>query len=218
MLSLSEKVFDDEISYKDFKSSIYGANDVREQLMNDQHEKCAFCECTLLDKDPEVEHFRPKTRVRQDKTRGNTIKLAYYWMAYDWDNLLYSCHQCNRIKGNYFPLKDPDNRFDIPNESPLLINPYTEDPADFIEFRQEKVFAKNNNAKGNKTIEVLGLNRKDLVELRRRRLKDFTIDMERQNISFDGKLKQIKQDAIRDERDPESIEFLGMYENQRYRF
>ena len=211
-------------SYKDFDTNIYGAADVRLQLRIDQHDKCMYCECTLLDKDGgEVEHYRPKTAVRQDQTPGNTTTPAYHQLAYVWDNLALSCHACNRRKSTLFPLRNPYDRFDLSKEDPLIINPYKKDPAEHIEFRRHKVYPQKDKTgkddkEGKTTIEILELNRLDLVELRRRRFQCFLDIMTNLNLSFDEALEKVKQDAIRDFGSSDGIEFLGMFENQIYKF
>ena len=69
-------------SVDDVSSEIYGADDVRTQLMCDQYDKCAYCETNVTKRYNDVEHFRPKK--------------TYYWLGHDWRNLLYSCDLCNR--------------------------------------------------------------------------------------------------------------------------
>jgi hypothetical protein len=67
--------------------------------------KCAYCESVILNTHPgEVEHFRPKGRVRgrDGKVEKVTIGGAetehpgYWWLAYAWSNLLPCCIDCNR--------------------------------------------------------------------------------------------------------------------------
>lgn len=62
--------------------------------------KCAYCEkyCYY----PRVEHYRPKGRV----TGANPSANGYYWLSYEWTNLLPSCHECNSVeaKGDKFPV------------------------------------------------------------------------------------------------------------------
>lgn len=209
---------------KDFKSSLYGAADVRAQLLSDQFEKCVFCECSLLSQDGgEVEHYRPKTAYRQDKTPRNTKPRAYYFLAYDWLNLSACCHACNRRKSTFFPLSNDAYRFNLQAEDPLIINPYVVDPALHVEFRRAKLCAKvdmhdNEDAKGRATIDFIGLNRKDLLELRKRKYNKFIKDMHRQGISFDEKLKQDIDDEISEGRSEECIEFFAMFKNQKYKF
>lgn len=57
--------------------------------------KCAYCERFYkLD----VEHYRPKGEIRgvDNELLSNT---GYYWLAYEWSNLLPSCISCNREGG-----------------------------------------------------------------------------------------------------------------------
>lgn len=157
--------------------SLYKGADVKEQLWLDHHGKCVYCECRLNGDYGHVEHFRPK--------RGYTIPPSnvlitpgYYWLAYDWSNLLLSCSKCNiSFKANHFALEDESKRNikkrDISGEAPLLINPVAEDPSDHIEFHQHiaapKLIGGVASRKGSHTIELLQLNlRADLVDNRRR--------------------------------------------------
>ncbi len=63
--------------------------------------KCAYCEKRCFK--PEVEHFRPRGRVIGD----NPLPQGYYWLSYEWSNLLPSCHECNYVgaKGDKFPIR-----------------------------------------------------------------------------------------------------------------
>lgn len=57
------------------------------QLKTETFGKCAFCEApTSATYYGDVEHFRPKS--------------IYWWLAYCYDNYLYSCRVCNGKKGN----------------------------------------------------------------------------------------------------------------------
>ncbi|MEK0337721.1 MAG: hypothetical protein QQN41_09850, partial [Nitrosopumilus sp.] len=117
--------------------------------------KCAYCEADVeIDSPNIVEHFRPKGGVRRmDNSNvmitknGNDQKLhpGYYWLAYDWKNLLPTCWKCNTWhkdprsgkmigKGNRFPVSNRHsiNQRDNVDEGELLINPMFEDPLDHI--------------------------------------------------------------------------------------
>jgi hypothetical protein len=61
-------------------------------LKKDTGGKCAYCEApTDVVAHGDVEHFRPKS--------------AYWWLAYCFDNYLYSCQICNQTyKGDKFPI------------------------------------------------------------------------------------------------------------------
>ncbi|WP_290235276.1 retron system putative HNH endonuclease [Bacteroides acidifaciens] len=156
--------------------AFYKGEDVKRQLHKDQHSKCAYCECRLNGDFGHIEHFRPKGGYSVPPER-KLQKPGYYWLAYDWDNLLLSCSKCNvSYKANHFALEDESRRDiahrDISRERPLLINPAKENPALYIEFHQHIVVPKiingEESAKGRYTINLLKLNhRTDLVSHRR---------------------------------------------------
>jgi hypothetical protein len=79
-----------------FDRAVYAHTSVKRELIAMQHEKCAFCEAKPLHvSDGDVEHFRPKGGVRQADT-DPLQQPGYYWLAYDWANLMFSCERCNR--------------------------------------------------------------------------------------------------------------------------
>jgi uncharacterized protein (TIGR02646 family) len=149
----------------DFKSNIYGHATVKEALQTAQHYKCCYCESKFTATSyGDVEHFRPKAGWMQQK-KEPLNKPGYYWLAYDWDNLLFSCQICNQDhKRNQFPLVNEASRAashqdDINNEQPLFIHPANEDPAAYIVFKEDIPVAINGNEKGAVTIKRLGLDR-----------------------------------------------------------
>lgn len=156
----------------EFDPTVYGHPSVKTALRQAQHDKCCFCEAKIMHVSPgDIEHFRPKRAFCQ-QSGGRILKPGYFWLAYDWNNLLLSCEQCNRRhKRNFFPLLNPGQRASTPalplaNEQPLFINPALEDPAAFIVFRKERAIAINRNARGRITIQALGLNRPELLDRR----------------------------------------------------
>jgi len=157
----------------DFDNQIYANINVKNQLKLDQHNKCCFCE-SIFDANGygDIEHFRPKAAYKLD---NKLIYPAYYWLAYDWNNLMYSCQKCNQeFKRNEFPLLDENKRVKnhnsvnkIEDEEHTLINPLTEDPENFIYFMQEIPKSKqnlnlNDKIRADETIRVFGINRKEL--------------------------------------------------------
>ena len=68
--------------------------------------KCAYCESYIVDfQHGDIEHFRPKKGVTDENDNVVFIKdengqqnphPGYYWLAYDWTNLLLSCTACNQ--------------------------------------------------------------------------------------------------------------------------
>ena len=134
-----------------FRANLYGADEVRACLRALSSNKCAYCESPFIRMDLNVEHYRPKSKVHESPDH-----LGYYWLAYEWSNLLPACQHCNQIrneppiwgatrrvnakgKADKFPLADETNRAhshkdNIENEEPLLINPTIEEPSEHIQF------------------------------------------------------------------------------------
>jgi uncharacterized protein (TIGR02646 family) len=155
-----------------FDSGIYGHPAVKGALIAAQYGKCCFCEAKITHTSyGDVEHFRPKAGYCQT-SRGTLERPGYYWLAYEWENLLLCCQLCNqRHKRNYFPLANSRSRAtchldNIDNERPIFINPADEDPEKYRSFRREIPFAINGNRRGGKTITTLGLDRPILNEMR----------------------------------------------------
>lgn len=131
----------------------------------------------------DVEHYRPKTRT---VGRDGQEHVGYWWLAWTWENLLFSCDGCNRWeKKDLFPLRDERRRLqanqDPPGpEHPLLLDPASPaiDPLDHLVYRPASdpgdwwVFPRNGSALGQWTIQVLGLNRDELRTLYRQRYED----------------------------------------------
>lgn len=154
-----------------FESGIYGHPNVKEALTNFQHGKCAYCEGRFLAFSyGDTEHYRPKT-YSQQKTGGRTIRPGYYWLAYTWSNLHFSCEKCNRArKRNVFPLRNSNMRArspadDLTREDPLLIDPTgSRDPADHIRFKG--AVPQPEDDIGETTIDLYGLDRIPLTAAR----------------------------------------------------
>ncbi len=156
-----------------FDSAIYAHAEVKETLLAMQHGKCAFCESKIEHISyGDVEHFRPKGGVKQ-ASEAPLIRPGYYWLAYDWSNLLLSCQLCNqRHKGNLFPLADPaararNHRADIDGESPMFIDPASDAPETLLGFRAEVAYGLDDGGRGDATQKALELNRPALLERRR---------------------------------------------------
>ena len=158
----------------DFKRAIYADDSVKAALVKAQHGKCAFCESRITHDQPgDVEHFRPKKGIARGKSLS---RPGYYWLAYDWDNLLFACALCNRRhKRNSFPLLRGSQRGrshldSVSKEQPLFIYPANEAPESMIGFRAHIPYARGGNIRARQTIEELGLKRKELMEVRAKHL------------------------------------------------
>ncbi|OOR17060.1 retron system putative HNH endonuclease [Bacillus cereus] len=178
-----------EGSYKKF--SAYKDGEVKQSLNKLFHGKCAYCETKYIHVHPvDIEHYRPKGGFQMQRN-GKLEKPGYYWLAAEWSNLLPTCIDCNRErnhcirdgitiktgKGNLFPIEDETKRVrnhngNIAQERPLLINPYFDEPEDYLEFTidgivRPKVGNDNILKKAKESIEIYGLQRPHLVEERR---------------------------------------------------
>jgi uncharacterized protein (TIGR02646 family) len=136
--------------------------------------KCCYTERRRdIQLERDVEHFRPKGKVTGENHPG------YWWLAYVWDNLLIACKVNNTVhKANNFPLLNGgirvnDENGNLEDERPVLINPAVEDPSKFITFHWEQIggrwFCKpvptaiDIDHRGRDTIEIVGLNRTELM-------------------------------------------------------
>lgn len=135
-------------------AAIYGHADVKDALVVDQHGKCCYCESKFEATGfGDVEHFRPKAGVRQ-QPKSPLEKPGYYWLAYTWSNLLYSCEICNRrYKSNWFPLINPTGRARqhqdrLSHERPLLPHPCRTDPMAELTFHKHIAVEKRQSARG----------------------------------------------------------------------
>jgi uncharacterized protein (TIGR02646 family) len=152
------------------------------------HKKCAYCEGRYVAfVSGDIEHWRPKAEVITDEA-SKKKRYGYYWLAADWDNLMPSCNDCNREryhydsikkkivmlgKGNWFPLekgcKHATDEKGLTKEKPLLLNPYEDNPDDYLEFHGEGIVKakldKSNKpkAKAIASVRFYALNRRELV-------------------------------------------------------
>ena len=160
-------------------------------LDSDFHGKCAYCESLIATNQPgDIEHFRPRGKVTDlenklimvDKGNGLEPHPGYYWLAYDWKNLLLSCRDCNSIsksksagkligKGNRFPVKDfrAARSGEEIREEPLLIHPVFENPEEHLEVDETGIMnAKNGSEKGKTCIDIFGLNVREALQVARK--------------------------------------------------
>lgn len=182
----------DEAAYRDnskhgkrfkFDRNIYADSTVKKTLETIQNNKCCFCESKYKHVAAgDVEHFRPKAAYRQGiKKKYPFVRPGYFWLAYDWENLLVSCENCNRRnKGNYFPIKNrisrcQDQTYDYNKEDPWFINPSKIDPENHISFYNET--PQHLTFEGAQTIKFLQLDREELEEMRRHKL-NFLLTLE----------------------------------------
>ncbi|TWI85842.1 uncharacterized protein (TIGR02646 family) [Lacibacter cauensis] len=149
-------------------------NPIKADLNKMFQRKCAYCEVGIgINNIAEIDNFRPKTGSRGLNSK-EYAPSHYWWLAYEWDNLFLACQVCSqKYKRDYFPLEHENLRCAIGTkgqgllaENPLLINPCIDEPKEHILF-EENGRAKEITKKGKVTIEILGLNRRELISKRK---------------------------------------------------
>lgn len=143
------------------------------------YKKCAYCETNYTaSSDTWIEHYRPKTK--------------YYWLTYEWSNLLPPCIKCKRTKRDNFPLinelvqvklapitkgqlnkkKLIADQAPLINEEPYIIHPKIDNPEKFLDFELDpnyegiKIIGTDNKKRGKTTIQICALNRPELIDNR----------------------------------------------------
>lgn len=150
---------------------------LKEDLHKIFYGKCGYCE-TIIES-PEkgvIDRYRPHNGVR-DKDGYN--QDLYWWLTFEWDNLIYSCKECNQYKANYFPiqgvraLKVKDN---LDQEKRLLLNPCVDDPQEHFYYNHDG-HIQIKTREGEQTVDLLRLNdRTDLIEGRKKARKEIILN------------------------------------------
>jgi uncharacterized protein (TIGR02646 family) len=158
---------------------LWGNADVRQALYEMQSKKCAYCERLRdVNRESDIDHFRPKAEVTQPP--GAPGHKGYWWLAYKWTNLLFSCRHCNQTyKLNNFPVPDETKRVSSENELLWDERAYLIDPCDendhpescfiyYVNDAAEQVYIlacpdnEWDGERADKTIKALGLDRGEL--------------------------------------------------------
>lgn len=129
------------------------------------HGKCWYVECKNPGTDDDIDHFRPKSGVKEDATHP-----GYFWFAFDWKNLRLSCHRANRPrinpdgagtggKAGHFPLVNPAARAFTPAEGkgqevPALLDPTDPQDVAMLTFQQNGEVALSPQFKGQAAAEA----------------------------------------------------------------
>ena len=122
----------------------------KEALRKSTSGKCMYCESKIDHISyANVEHIKPKSKFSE--------------LEFVWENLGYCCQFCNTNKGNKY---DEDTPF---------IDPYSENPENYLVFFGYFVYPKQGSERGEYSIKELKLNRAGLIERRKERVDKFDI-------------------------------------------
>ncbi|MFU1991963.1 AAA family ATPase [Priestia megaterium] len=141
------------------------------ELLKMFNEKCAYCE-TYVGDNGDIDHFRPVTGIKGGLKEY--YDFYYSWLSYDWTNLYLSCKTCISNKRNHFPLKDEARRAkfwgETRQEKPLLLDPCVDTPEKHLYFEKDG-YVLPKTFRGKVSIEILNLNRDELVYSRKKTIE-----------------------------------------------
>lgn len=196
------------------------------------HNKCAYCESRMGVTDPgDAEHFRPKGKVTHLDSAGRCLEAlvngkphpGYYWLVYDWENLVPACSECNTIgKANHFPVAktwvlapDPQrcNPRDLdPVEEPELLHPYFDQPHMHLHFTEFGTVGPKDR-RGDISAKVYNLHREPLKTSRSEAIERFLLKI---GYAFPAGSEAISKllKPYREGREPYSRAILDAYRSR----
>jgi 5-methylcytosine-specific restriction endonuclease McrA len=123
--------------------SKYNHPEIKEALKKETYSKCMYCESKVGHVSYEhIEHIRPKAKGK------------YPELTFDWDNLGLACPKCNMNKSDEFDPLLP------------LLNPYVDQPNEYLFAAGPYIYGRPGKARGQLTEKLLDLNRVELIEQR----------------------------------------------------
>lgn len=152
-------------------------------LKNLYKNKCGYCETRIsTGSDIPIDHYRPRGKLNDDKSHP-----GYYWLFYEWTNLVPVCSKCNRAKSTSFPIDSSNGKrvteppmdgdcLDMEAcrvnsgihiaEEPLLLHPEVDRPEEHLSFLPNGE-VESKSLKGETTINICKLSRPGLIIARK---------------------------------------------------
>ncbi|GGJ59804.1 hypothetical protein [Deinococcus roseus] len=169
---------------KDSTAKAWGA--FKDWLLSFSHDKCWFSDTTAAYFPFEIEHFRPKSKVKED---NGTESEGYWWLAFEWKNFRICGKLGNSKKGSLFPLSAGCSRAtcaaELPREQPILIDPTRIMDVRLVGFNLEGEMIPSSEAttphhrmRIEKTRDIMNLDLPKLVALRREVLQECVYNVE----------------------------------------
>ena len=154
---------------------------MKASIFRETAEKCAYCESKFTYAYwGDVEHIIPKKRFPRH--------------SLDYDNLTLACAICNNKKGTYC------------NEEAPIVYPYVDMPEDHLVGLGPLLWSRNGSPPGQRTIDLLDLNRNGLRERRLECIQNLSALADRYIREPDGPVKRTLGAQIRHEA-ADSAEF-----------
>ncbi|MBK9535585.1 MAG: TIGR02646 family protein [Flavobacteriales bacterium] len=164
------------------------SRDVNRDLLETSNNACAYCEAPLNEKTVHIDLYRP-VKVEPNEQVGD----HYWWLLFDWQNMLPICNECSFAKGAQFPIAgkrvpikhadDQPRGSALEKEEPYLLNPYEDDPEEYFDYssngmiKPRSTLGHMQKRRAEVTIETLDLNRKSAINRRSdmvHRVRDLT--------------------------------------------
>ncbi|NIM18252.1 MAG: hypothetical protein GTO45_40255 [Candidatus Aminicenantes bacterium] len=180
---LIERLLKEKIEHDFEKHRTHYIKKLSEGLKNLYKNKCGYCETRLsAGSDIQIDHYRPKGELKGDESHP-----GYYWLFYEWTNLVPVCSKCNRAKSTYFPIDTSDGKrvteppmdgdcLDMEAcrvdseihiaEKPLLLHPEVDRPEEHLIFLPNGEI-EGKSLKGETTVKICKLDRPGLVIARK---------------------------------------------------
>lgn len=181
----------DEIQEKEFKElakklliekSKNNFKKLSKYLKRFYNKKCGYCETSFkIESSLSMDHYRPKGKLIGEDHPG------YYWLEYEYTNLLPACFGCNHVKSSHFPIdKSKGKRVTQPPmrnncldmeacrvnseihiaEKPLLLHPEVDKPEEHLIFLPTGE-VNGITTKGETSVRIYKLNRDELITARK---------------------------------------------------
>lgn len=156
----------------------YNQPSIKEALRCETFAKCMYCESDIGHIAFEhIEHIKPKAMDLD--------------LTFEWENLGIACQKCNHNKGDKY---DEDLKF---------LNPYEDEPSDYLLAVGHLLYHRPGNRRGELTLKELKLNRSELIEKRKERIDSMQTLLDKYSNEDNPRLKELLKGEIITEFNPE---------------
>jgi hypothetical protein len=144
----------------------YKHPEIKTAVVGETYGKCAYCESKIGHVYwGDIEHIRPKSLFPGER--------------FAWPNLTLVCAVCNNHKSDYH------------SDSAPLVNPYADDPAEYLVPLGSMIMHKAGSRAGRVSVQLLKLNRVELLERRAERIQRLGPLLEQWALEQDPTWKQL---------------------------
>lgn len=155
------------------KQNKYNKTDIKQALIDETNEKCAYCESKITHVYPgDIEHIIPKS--------------LYPRLTFSWNNLTLGCFWCNNKKRDFL------------SKECMLLNPYKDKTNIHLRAFGPIILHINNSKRGEITWRKLELNRTELRDKRLEKIEELKNLIDKLNSENILALKALIENEIND--------------------